>query len=835
LVFSSWIGGLDDDRATGIAIDGTHFYVAGEVNALDFFSSDFPVRNAFQPEYGGGGADAWLAKIPLAGSSVTWATFFGGELEDVASSTLVDSSGNVYLVGTTTSPNLPTFNAQQPVIGGGGFIYNSDAFAAKFSGDGSSLLFSTFLGGEVEEKGSGIGVDGNGLIYIAGQTSSPNFPTSFGAIQFNYNGGPGDAFVTKVNPAVPGRNGIVYSTFFGGTGTEDPGEGNSLFATANGDYYLVGATTSTNGFPVASAYDNSFGGGYSDAFVARFASERDLCVSVSASAEPVLVGSNLVYTIRVNNNSRSTFTSVTLTNLMAGSVNFVSASCSRGKISQVGQAITWAIGTLTNHSAGTLILTVQTTTPGSITNLAQLFAAETEINLGNNIDRTLTTVRGILDLTLSSSVAPEPVFASSNLTYSILVSNSGPWNASQVRITNSFPVGSTFVFATATRGFLSVDDGFFTCFLPVLTNGGTTLITLVVAPQAGFITNSFGVYSFELDVAPDNNISTNFTTVLPVTELAMTMASAPESTFASSNVVYTMVITNRGPSTATGVFITNVLPPQVSFVSASLSRGSTSHSNNVVVAAVLPMTNSQRVTLTIVARGAAPGIGTNFALLSSATYDPILFNNDAAVTTTVHPLANAAIAAAAAPPTLYPGQPFTLTLTAANLGPSSATNVVVTAMLPDSVTISSAESTAGACVVEGGVITCAIGDLPTNAPGVITIVGSPLGSGAAVATAAITSGTTDPVLANNSAIASVQAMVPPKLQVSRPTLNEVVVRWPTQPTNFVPEFSAQFPFSATNEPAEWFAVTNIIISTNGMHTFTNTLPDGAKAFRLRLQ
>lgn len=835
LIFSSWIGGSDDDRATGIAIDSTHFYIAGEVNALDFFSSDFPVRNAYQPQYGGGGADAWVAKLPLAGSSITWATYFGGELEDVASSTLVDSSGNVYLVGTTTSPNLPTFNAQQPVLGGGGFIYNSDAFAAKLSGDGTSLLFSTFLGGEVEEKGSGIGVDANGLIYIAGQTSSPNFPTSLGSIQFNYNGGPGDAFVTKVNPAVPGRNGIVYSTYFGGIGTEDPGEGNSLYATPTGEYYLVGATTSTNGFPVANAYDSSFGGGYSDAFVAKFNSEPDLCVSVSASINTVLVGSNLVYTIRVNNNSRNTFTSVSLSNLMDSTVNYVSASASRGKVSQIGQTITWAIGTLTNHSAGTLILTVQTTTPGSITNIAHLVSAEPEVNIGNNIDRTPTTVRGILDLTLSSTAAPEPVFASSNLTYSILVSNSGPWNANQVRITNTFPAGSSLIFATATRGFLSVDDGFFTCFLPVLTNGGTTLITIGLAPQAGLITNSFGVYSFELDVAPANNISTNFTTVNPVTELGLTLTSAPEPTFVSSNVVYSMVITNRGPSTATGVFVTNVLPPEVRFVSASVSRGSASHSNNVVVATLLPMTNSQRVTLTIVARGASAGVGTNSAWLSSATYDPILSNNGRAVTTTVHALANAAITAAAVPQTLYPGQLFTVTLNAANLGPSPATNVIVTTTVPNSVAISSAESTAGACVIEGGVVTCTIAELPTNAPGAITIVGIPSTSGSVIASATITSGTTDPALANNSASASVQAMVLPRLQVWRPTSNELVVRWPTQPTNFVPEFSAQFPFAATNGPAEWLPVTNLIVSTNGMRTFTNALPDGSKAFRLRLQ
>jgi uncharacterized repeat protein (TIGR01451 family) len=835
LIFSSWIGGPDDERATGIAIDSTHFYLSGEVDAFDFFSSEFPVRNALQPEYGGGGADAWVAKVPLAGSSVTWATFFGGESEDVASSILVDSSGNVYLVGTTTSANLPMVNAQQPIIGGGGFLFTSDAYAAKISGDGTSLLFSTFIGGEVEEKGSGIGVDGNGLIYIAGQTSSSDFPTTVGAIQFNYNGGPGDAFVTKVNPAVPGRNGIVYSTYFGGIGTEDPGEGNSLFATANGDYYLVGATTSTNGFPVINGFDEVYDGGYSDAFVAKFGSEPDLCVSVSASLEPVLVGSNLVYTMRVNNNSRSTFTSVTLTNLLPSTVNYISAAASRGKVSQSGQTITWAIGTLTNHSAGTLIITVQTTTPGSITNVAHLVAAENEINTGNNVDQTRTTVRGILDLTLSTSAAPQPVFASSNLTYTILASNAGPWNATQVRVTSLLPEGSAFRFATTTRGFLTVDDGFLTCFMPVLTNGGTTLITVVVAPQAGLITNVPNVDSFELDVAQGNNYGTNLTTVNPVTEMALTMTSAPEPIFASSNVVYTIAITNRGPSTATSIAITNELPPNVSFVSSSISRGSTSHTNNLVIGTISSMTNAQRVTMTVVARGAVPGSGTNTARLSSATYDPILENNNAAVITTVNPLANLSITAAAAPSSLYTLQPFTATLNAVNTGPSPASNVVVTATAPASVQIVSAISTAGACTVAGPVVTCGIETLATNTPVSIAIQAVPLTPGTKTIQATVTSAIPDPVAANNSASASVQAIDPPRLRVSRPTSNEIVVTWPINPTNFVPEFTPNFSFPLPPGAVDWFPVTNVIVSTNGLNAFTNFLPDEPKTFRLRSQ
>ena len=310
---------------------------------------------------------------------------------------------------------------------------------------------------------------------------------------------------------------------------------------------------------------------------------------------------------------------------------------------------------------------------------------------------------------------------------------------------------------------------------------------------------------------------------------------APEPVVASSNVVYTIAITNRGPSTATSIAITNELPPNVSFVSSSISRGSTSRTNNLVIGTISSMTNAQRVTMTIVARGALPGTGTNTAHLSSATYDPILGNNDAAVITTVNPLANLSITAAAAPSPLYTLQPFTATLNIVNAGPTPASNVVVTATAPASVQIISAISTAGACVVAGTAVTCSIDTLATNTPVSVVIQAKPLTPGTKTIQATVASATPDPVGANNSASAGVQVIDPPRLRVSRPRPNEMVVSWPINPTNFVPEFTPNFVFPLPPGTVDWFPVTNVIVSTNGQNTFTNFLPDEPKTFRLRLQ
>jgi len=833
LVFASWIGGADDDRATGIDVDGSYFYVCGEISALDFFSSDFPVKNAFQPEYGGGGSDAWVAKLPLAGTSISWASHLGGYFEDAAATVVVDGAGQVTVVGTTASDNFPVLNAQQPVIGGGGSFYTSDAFVARVAPNGTNILYATFLGGEVEEHGSGIGVDANGLVYVTGQTTSTNFPVSGGALQTAYNGGPGDAFVAKLNPAVPGRNGIVYSTYFGGLGTEDPGLGNCLFVTTNGDYFFVGTTTSTNGFPSTNAFKSTFEGGYSDAFIAKLASQSDLSVSVSASIEPVLVGSNLTYTVRVNNNSRTNFTAVVLTNFLADTVNYVTAAASRGTVTRTGRAVVWSIGAITNHGAATMTLTIQTTEPRVITNVAVLTATEPEVNSANNTDRTVTTVRGIADVALAKTAHPNPVFASSNLIYTFTVTNRGPWNATDVLLETPMPDDSDFLFATTTLGFMRLESGVVKCFVPVLTNGAALSVTLAVAPAAGVITNLSTISAFELDLAPEDNEATTVTTVDPVGELVVTMAAAPDPVLVSSNLIITATVSNRGPSTATGIVITNVLPPNLTFVTGTLPRGSVSHSNGLVVGTVSAMTNSQRVTLTIVARANAAGTATIPLGVRSAVYDPIEANNAAEVMVTIDPLADLRLTGAAAPPVLYASERFTFAFDAANIGPSPATNVVITVNFPASVSVASASSPQGACAISGSRVVCEIAALATNDGARVTIEAVPSAGGFVTAVGNVTSGVADTFISDNFASATVQALPLPRLAVRYYRPNIVAVSWLASFTNFVPEFSTHFPYPLTNGLANWMAVTNEIVSTNGVNTFTNLQPDVVKTFRLR--
>ncbi len=189
LVYSTYLGGNDDDFGGGIAVD--HFgqaYVTGHT-----LSTDFPIQNPLQSTLGGF-EDAFVAKLNRAGSQLVYSTFLGGTDLDRGLGIAVDHSGQTYVTGFTGSSDFPIQNPLQSVFGGGIF----DAFVAKLNRAGSQLVYSTYLGGTSLDSGRGLAVDRFGQAYVTGETGSTDFPTQ-NPLQPTL-GGFGDAFVTKIGP-----------------------------------------------------------------------------------------------------------------------------------------------------------------------------------------------------------------------------------------------------------------------------------------------------------------------------------------------------------------------------------------------------------------------------------------------------------------------------------------------------------------------------------------------------------------------------------------------------------------------------------------------------------
>jgi hypothetical protein len=321
LVYSTYLGGSESEVPGSVAVDSEgHLYVIGSTG-----SADFPLHNPFQDEFAGGGAtlgDVYVTKIDASGSSILYSTYIGGAGTDVGRGIAVNALGQVVGTGTTFSTDFPsTPGSFQPACSGqcpfvfqltadgsqlryGTFVGRGDglavaldnlgqavltgktsstnfpvkdafqmeksggfdAFVSKLNGNGSDLIFSTFLGGSDSENLIGkadVATDMTGGIYVTGRTRSDDFPT-LNPIQAGFQGGE-DAFVSKLDP----QGALVYSTYLGGSG-DDVGQG--ICTDQNGSAYVTGNTESLD-FPTVAAFQPDFGGGspIGDAFVAKIA------------------------------------------------------------------------------------------------------------------------------------------------------------------------------------------------------------------------------------------------------------------------------------------------------------------------------------------------------------------------------------------------------------------------------------------------------------------------------------------------------------------------------------------------------------------------------------
>jgi len=238
LSLSTYIGSFND-VINGVALDAAgEIYVTGEAYAAFGLTTKNPVLTA-----GTGTYNAFIAKLKADGSGLIFSTYIGGNKVDSANGIALDGNGNAYIAGKTSSTTFPTMAAAQATLGVSScyssFVTCYNGFVTAIKADGSALIYSTYLGGSVNDQVNSIAADSSGDAYVTGSAQSPSFP-KLNAYQASFDGGGtcsagscGDAFVTKLSPA----GALVFSTFLGNTGNNI---GNGIALDGSNNIYITG-------------------------------------------------------------------------------------------------------------------------------------------------------------------------------------------------------------------------------------------------------------------------------------------------------------------------------------------------------------------------------------------------------------------------------------------------------------------------------------------------------------------------------------------------------------------------------------------------------------------
>ncbi len=533
LAYSTFLGGSLGSQASAIAVDSAgSAYVTGSTQ-----SSDFPVLKPFQKSCGIGAAstkcsvDAFLTKFAPTGKTLIYSTYLGGSGRDEASGIVVDAGGNAHLVGRTESSDFPTVASVQSKLKG-----TSDAFAVRFNASGSTLAFSTYHGGSGTESGNAIALDTKGNIYLAGETSSPDFPTSH-PFQSSCAGSCSSAFISKmalpqgvtvsttvltsdINPSTYGQTVTFTATVTGAsgipTGTVNFLDGVTVLDT--GTLSGTGATTFTTTAPSAGSHsmtavysgDSTYASSTSSAIPQTVDAAATTTNLTAVPASPSTFGQSVTFTATVAVVAPGTGTPIGTVNFDASGTAI--ARCTGVAVSGTGQAV---CTTSALNAASYTVKATYTEIGGNFT--------------GSNGTRAYTV--NAASTTTTVTAVPSSATLGQSVTFTATVAPVAP-GAGTPPGTVDFTDGGTAI--TGCTG-VALSGGTANCATSTLTAGSHTIKGTYTPTGTNFV---------------GSNGSLTYTVGPPATITTVTAAPVSPSTYGQS-VVFTATVAVVAPGTGT--------------------------------------------------------------------------------------------------------------------------------------------------------------------------------------------------------------------------------------------------------------------------------------------
>jgi uncharacterized repeat protein (TIGR01451 family) len=458
----------------------------------------------------------------------------------------------------------------------------------------------------------------------------------------------------------------------------------------------------------------------------------DLSVTQTNTPASVSVADDVVYTISVVNSGPDAASGVMLTDNLPTNTTFVTTHLSQGAWSISNNVLTANLGSIVSNGTATLSLHLTAVPQGVLTNFVSVLGTEQDHNMNNNAAVSLLTVQPIgspgsiakADLSVSQT-APVSIGLGQLLTYSLTVTNAGPYSATNVTLNDALPAGASFVGALASQGTVAGASGSVNAALGVLASGASATLSIVAnLAVVGANTNSMIVASDAIDPNPGDNASSWITTVtrLPATDLLVDARASQSSVPVGANVTFTFLVVNDGPDDSTGIQLTVPLPAGMSFVSAS---GGITPVSGTLNFALGPLAAGAIASANATLNGTVPGNVVSFASATSIEGG----SNSASVTVSVFqpapPLVDLAVTSSVNDTYVPPGGSLVYTIVVADNSPTVATGVVLTNKLPVSATFVSATSSSGTVTQTNGLVIANLGSVSSNAPVTLTINATP--------------------------------------------------------------------------------------------------------------
>ncbi|HVR37483.1 MAG TPA: hypothetical protein VMU84_00185 [Thermoanaerobaculia bacterium] len=610
------------------------------------------------------------------------------------------------------------------------------------------------------------------------------------------NGGPDDAASATWQDTLPGTLTFVSLSQNSGPAMtcSDPGAGNGGVVMCSLATFPAGATATFTlvahvppGTPAGTTFQNT--ATVSTTTADPTSENNTSTTSVTISSVDVSVnktgplsataGTDFSYSITVANAGPDTAFDVEMDDVLPPGTTFVSLLQNNGPAATCGTPLPGANGTITctfgvtfpSANSANFTLTIHVGNTPSVANTATVSTSSFDTNAGNDSSTATTSITPSADLVVTKN-GQGTVNAGADITYTITLTNNGPSDASNVSLTDTLPAGTTFVSLMQTTGpALSCSTGAtITCTAANFPVGTTATFTVVAHVNSALasgtvITNTATATSSTGDPNSGNESSSTNATVTTSADVSVTK-SGPASVVAGTDITYTVTVTNAGPSDAQTVSLTDSVPAETTFVSATQQTGpvfscttpAPGASTGTITCNIASLASGATATFQFVFHVIPTAIGpiSNTANVSSATTDPTPGNGNSTAGAAVSPGdADLSITKNANATQFNPGASVTFTIVVTNNGPAIANGVTVTDPLPAGMTLTSANSTQGSCTQTQTVV-CTVGTLAPSASATITIIATaPSIQGQFTNTTTATEVNNDPTPGNNASTASI--------------------------------------------------------------------------------